>query len=473
MIVFLILPLLLAVFQFLGLSKSIYRAVNLGAGVLLTTLAFYLEENTILVGAWPYTAGIEWSLDSFSRVFCLAAGLVYLPSAWLIAEQAPVKRALFHFMMASVFGSFLTFDLFNLFVMFEILLLSMYSLFAKASKLRWANSFLWVNLLSSVLYLLATASLYKHVGAVNMLNVGERSILLASEQQNWLFWLFSIVFLTKAGIGPFCIWLSRAYESLPSAFLVAVAALSTKVGLYAMGRLGLYVFPNAFATNFTSLYLLGLLSFAIPFILSISQRSLKKSLVYFALSHMGVLWMAMLANSTPAWAAFSFYLLQDVVLIAALFYFAQVVRSQIDWRSNRWNLACLCLLLFAFSGLPPFPGFFAKFDLLVALADQPLLFLSVLVMAMANLYFLLLTWKNFATPYPYQKLFRKLPKLSFSVGYFGLVLVALVLWRFSDRDDFNQWAKNFPPHPELREKFESEQRRVIDKRGKQLKEQDL
>src|SRR5690625_373284 len=108
------------------------------------------------------------------------------------------------FLVAGVHASFLTGDLFNLFVSFEVMLLASYVLLTlggEKNQLRQSIVYMTINILSSWIFLVAIAFLYRMLGTLNLAHLAER--IQESGQtpiMTVVSILFLIVFSLKAGL---------------------------------------------------------------------------------------------------------------------------------------------------------------------------------------------------------------------------------------------------------------------------------
>jgi multicomponent Na+:H+ antiporter subunit D len=128
----------------------------------------------MVIGGWERGIGISLRIDTLGILFATLSLFVLL--AALIFETANRVRArifpaLVLFMGVGLTGLFFTGDAFNFYVFFEIAMLSAYVLASYGEtprQLRAAFLFIVVNLLGSMLFLLAIAALYHITGRLDM-----------------------------------------------------------------------------------------------------------------------------------------------------------------------------------------------------------------------------------------------------------------------------------------------------------------
>jgi len=201
-----------------------------------------------LLGDWPAPFGIVVVVDRLSAAMLLLTALLGF-SAWIYAtarwERAGVHFApLFQFLLMGLNGAFLTGDLFNLFVFFEVLLAASYGLVLHGSGVRRVSAgmhYIAVNLIASFLLLIAIGLIYAVTGTLNMADLAVRVGLLDGIDQhlfNAAAALLAVAFLIKAAAWPLNFWLPAAYGNA-TAPVAGVFAIMTKVGIYALLRLGL------------------------------------------------------------------------------------------------------------------------------------------------------------------------------------------------------------------------------------------
>lgn len=356
------------------------------------------------LGNWLPPQGIVLVLDRLAALMLLTTAVLALPA--LIYACGGADRAgrhfhaLFQFQWFGINGAFLTGDLFNLFVFFEILLIASYGLLLHGHGPRRARAGLHyavLNLVGSALFLVAVGALYGITGTLNIADLSV-SIAVADAADAPLLGaaglLLLVVFGLKAALFPLHFWLPRGYAAA-SAPVAALFAIMTKVGVYAIVRLGSILF-GAQAGLLADLlqpwlWPLALATLALGAIGALAARTLPLLIAYLVIASVGTLLAGVALNSVAALTATLYYLLHTTWMSGALFLLA-------DWIGARRGAAGgrLCngpriaqpalpggLFLIgamALAGLPPLSGFVGKLLLLEASppSAQPWLWTAVL-----------------------------------------------------------------------------------------------
>ena len=206
-----------------------------------------------LVGDWPAPFGIVLVVDRLAAVMLTLtavlglATLTYSLARW---DRAGVHfHSLFQFLLMGLNGAFLTGDLFNLFVFFEVLLAASYGLLLHGSGVARVSAglqYIAVNLVASFLLLISIALIYGVTGTLNMADLALRAGHLTGADR-MLFEagaaILGVAFLVKAGAWPLNFWLVKGYGSA-SAPIAAMFSIMTKVGIYALLRIGSLLLPT-------------------------------------------------------------------------------------------------------------------------------------------------------------------------------------------------------------------------------------
>lgn len=380
----------------------------LGAAVALVHGADRGPPAVYRLGDWPAPFGIVLVADRLSALMVLLAALLGL-AAFLFScarwdRAGPRFHNLLQVLLMGVNGAFLTGDLFNLFVFFEVFLAASYGLALHGSgvaRVQASLHYIVVNLTASLLFLIGAALIYGIAGTLNLADLGARMPAVAAHDRPLLeagAAILGVAFLIKAGMWPLCFWLPRSYGTA-CAPAAALFAILTKVGIYAVLRIWLLFFGEAsgesagFGRDFLTIGGLATLTFGAIGVFG--AQELSRLAGYSLIASCGTLLAAVGAGHVAVSGAALYYLVASTLGVSALFLLIELVERgrapgadmlaitaeafgsfeaeeqeeigvaiPATWAVLGLSFVACALLL---AGLPPLPGFVAKFALLDAL----------------------------------------------------------------------------------------------------------
>jgi multicomponent Na+:H+ antiporter subunit D len=364
------------------------RAVSLTGALLLMSctgaLLVAVEQTgrlSLALGGWPLPYAIEFAADRLSAALVLIAAvlgvavLLHQTSRADSAPETPILHPLLHGLLAAVGAAFVTADLFNLYVWFELMLIAVLGLLVHGGEprqLQAAFAYLALNLVGTLLLLIAVALLYGATGHLNFsaLRQAAQRPDLAAVLPVYLA-LLGLALLLKAGAFPLFFWLPASYHTMPAPVLALIGGLLTKVGVYALLRLLGEVFAAAPAVLFEALGGIALLTMVTGGLGAVYHWDLRRILAFHIVSQIGYLLLGIALASPAGAAATLFFTLHNIVAKASLFLIAGLIwalAGHHDLRrigglyAARPGLALLFLIAaLALVGLPPLSGFWGKF----------------------------------------------------------------------------------------------------------------
>ena len=393
---------------------GVKAAISLASLVVLigTAVALLGTSGTTRVyalGGWPAPFGIVLVADRLSLAMVLLAAVLGLAACVFSLARwhraGPRFHALLQFLLMGLDGAFLTGDLFNLFVFFELLLAASYGLALYGggpSRVRASLHYIVINLAASLFFLVGVSLIYGVTGTLNMADLALRIAAIAPEDRPLVeagAAVLAIAFLVKAGMWPLGFWLPSTYAAA-SAPAAAMFSILSKVGVYAVLRLWLLFFAGADGGPLLAWGGMATLVFAIAGVLA--AQDLGRIAGYSLLASSGTLLAAIGVGSAAAAGAALYYLIGSTLGIAALFLLIELVQRSrepgadlLAVTAEAFGLdaadepeeetgaaipATMALLGLSFAacallvaGLPPMPGFVAKFALLAAvLSPSPI-----------------------------------------------------------------------------------------------------
>jgi len=362
-----------------------------------------------LVGDWPAPFGIVLVADRLAAVMLLLssilglAALIYSTARW---ERAGVHfLPLFQLLLMGLNGAFLTGDLFNLFVFFEVLLGASYGLMLHGSgemRVTAGLHYIATNLAASFLLLIGIALIYGVTGTLNMADLAVRAGQLTGGDRR-LFEaaaaILGIAFLTKAAAWPLNFWLPNAYAHA-CAPVAAVFSIMTKVGIYALLRLGSLLLPTGAPAAFGGewMFPLGVATLVFGAIGILATQQAERLIGYCVIMSSGTLLAALGMPGVTLTAPALFYLLTSVLALGAFYMLIEMIERTRSFGADVLAIsmeafdlddpespdrsddvvgvaipAAMAFLGMAFfccallvAGLPPLPGFVAKLSMLSA-----------------------------------------------------------------------------------------------------------
>jgi multicomponent Na+:H+ antiporter subunit D len=322
--------------------------------------------------------GIALAADPFGITFALLAaliGLLLLVSAISeLGELGPKElgglACLAQLLVAALIGAALTADLVNLFVWFEVAALASYGLtgffLERPIALEAAFKNLVLTSMAGFAVFLGATMLYTSTGA---LNLGQLHLVMPgdpSRTQDVAIALLVSGFATKAGLMPFHAWLPDAHTPVPGAVSALFSALMVNLGIVALARLGLQVFPGRHSL-LVLLTVLGLVSAVLGAVLALVQDDLKRLLAWDTVSQMGILTAGFASRTTDGVAGAICHLVNHGLFKALLFLCAGAVvhstgvtaLSEMGGLARRRPLltAAFTVGCAAIAGVPPLNGY--------------------------------------------------------------------------------------------------------------------
>lgn len=394
--------------------------------------------QSMAMGGWRPPFGISFTVDLTSAMFLTVAGFVGLCCGIYAIASIDFEERRYGFypflfiLMAGVSGSFLTGDLFNLYVWFEVMLIGSFGLLILGSEreqLDGATKYCFLNLIAATIFLLTIGYLYGVFGTLNMADIAVKSAALEGEGAlQTIAALFFVAFSMKAAAFPLNFWLPASYHTPRFVVSALFAGLLTKVGIYAMLRVVLMLFPpERDGLGFVIAWVAGL-TMMVGALGALAQADLRRLLNYIVIVGIGTILAgfavppilegnvqsivtgaasvvggpngqaaAMAADAavqgtlSTGLAGAIFYAMHSIVVMTALYLAAGVAAFRNGssslhemggmWRRNPLFSVLFLILLFAVSGLPPFSGFWPKVLLVRAsiAADLPWLAAAILL----------------------------------------------------------------------------------------------
>ncbi|AIC94018.1 Na+/H+ antiporter subunit D [Shouchella lehensis] len=383
--------------------SSITAVGLMTVSIYIAWLVYKEGPLSIGLGGWEAPFGIAIVADNLAAFMVVLTSIVSATCLFFAFTTIDKRREryyfypLFFYLVTGVNGAFLTGDLFNLFVFFEVMLLASYALMVTGStkfQLRETFKYAVINAFSSMLFLVAIAYVYGILGTVNFAHMAER---VAEVEQTGVLQVVAIllflVFATKGALFPLYFWLPHSYVGPPTAVTALFGGLLTKVGVYCIIRMYTLVFTFDISfTHQTIMLVLGGLTMLLGVLGAVAQFDYKRILSFHIISQIGYMIMGIGLNTALALAGAIYFLAHNMIVKTGLILMSgatEKITGTTDLKKMggllkthpalAWSFLILGLSI---AGIPPLSGFFGKFPLIVAAAEESsyfLVFLSLFV----------------------------------------------------------------------------------------------
>jgi NADH-quinone oxidoreductase subunit N len=211
--------------------------------------------------------------------------------------------------------------------------------------------------------------------------------------------LFGLAFIVvgvafKFGAVPFHMWLPDVYHGAPTPVTLFVGS-APKIASFALAMRVLAEGLGGVADAWQDmLIVLAALSMIVGNVVAIAQTNIKRLLAYSTISHVGFIFLGVLAANPAGYRAAMFYTLTYVVMTTAAFGIVLWMSRKgfeadalDDYkglnRRNPWFAFVMLLVMFGLAGVPPTVGFWAKLQVIAAVLDVGLTGLAALAVLMS------------------------------------------------------------------------------------------
>lgn len=333
--------------------------VSFASAVLLTLRVLREGPAEVVTGGWPAGIGIVLRADVLGSIFAaVSVGVILTSLAYelFLGVRTRTFPALVLFVAAGLSGLFLTGDVFNFYVFFEISMTASFILTGYRERdyqVRGAFIFAIVNLLGSVMFLIAVASLYHVTGTLEMATIAER---VGEVNLNSLVAIAAAIFVAfslKLGLFPFHFWLPAVYVGSHAPVAAILSGALANIGSYGLLRFGGGLLSEQLEVGTIAILALGSASIVYGALQAISRRDTTEVLAYSAIGQVGYVLVALGVGGAVGLAAAAIYTIVNA-LNKALLFLAAPLRGPLVG-------AAFAVGAFSVAGVPPAIGFIGKF----------------------------------------------------------------------------------------------------------------
>src|SRR3990170_3598707 len=422
--------------------KNVVRGVATFSGLGLFTLALYVffaysfrDGDTFRFElSWPWLENVAFlgengisfhvGLDGVAAPMVLLTGIVAFAGvivSWKIDYRNKDFFILFFTLVAGVFGTFESLDMFFFFFFYELAVLPMYLLIGV-----WGSSSVFPTFARTKEYGAMKLTVYL-VAASILIFVGSLAVFVEAglgtfdlptlyqhqfdeNFQKLVFPLFVIGCGVLAGLWPFHTWSPDGHVAAPTAVSMLHAGVLMKLGAFGIIRLGIQLLPEGAAFWMPGLMVLATTNVVYGAFAATAQRDFKYMIGYSSVSHMGFVLMGLATMNVVGVNGAVLQMFSHGIMTAMFFAMVGAIYDQAHTRDitafggliQRMPLFVFFFAIAGLSslGLPGLAGFIAEFNIFVGLFKTYPLFgaLGILAAAITTVYILRLLGAAFFGP---------------------------------------------------------------------------
>ena len=355
----------------------------------------------------PLNISLSLGLDGISAPMVLLTGIVMFAGvlvSWNIEHRPKDFFVLYMALVAGVFGTFVTRDLFFLFFFYELAVLPMYLLIGVWGSSSDFGTFLRTKDYSAmklVLYLVAGSVLVwvsilavywmAYDAGMPTFSLGDPDSGVRTLQdvnfndgfkhfETLFFPLFMIGFGVLAGLWPFHTWSPDGHVAAPTAVSMLHAGVLMKLGAYGIIRVGMFLFPEGAEQWMPVLIGLATVNVIYGAISAMAQQDLKYVVGYSSVSHMGYVLMGIATLHPLGVGGAVLQMFSHGIMTALFFAMVGVIYDRAHIRdinvlgglSKRMGKTAVLFAVagLASLGLPGLSGFVAEFLVFVGVCSR-------------------------------------------------------------------------------------------------------
>jgi NADH-quinone oxidoreductase subunit N len=333
-----------------------------------------------------------------------AVALAFLYAYDYLKQRALLKGEYFVLGLFALLGIMVLVSansLVTLYLGVELLALSLYAMVAfdreSGNSAEAAIKYFVLGSIASGTLLFGMSIIYGVTGSLTLGSVSDAVLQLGGTAQIGL--LFALAFLIvgvafKFGAVPFHMWVPDVYHGAPTPvtlFLSAAPKLASFALAYRLLAEGLAGMQPAWQDM---LAILSVLSMALGNVVAIAQTNIKRMLAYSTISHVGFIFLGILAGTPEGYQAALYYTITYVIMSVGAFGMVILLSRKgfeaellddfkgLNSRSP-WFAAVMLMLMFSMAGVPPFVGFWAKLAVIQSVLQTGHLWLAVVAVVLS------------------------------------------------------------------------------------------
>ncbi|MBK7309038.1 MAG: NADH-quinone oxidoreductase subunit M [Chitinophagaceae bacterium] len=252
-----------------------------------------------------FTLGLDGMGHMLTALTAVAFPIIFIATNKTNYKNANAFYGLMLLTQSGLMGVFTAMDLLVFYFFWELAVIPAYFLSSRwggERRIQATFKFFVYTFTGSLLMLVGIIYLYMHTipsaNAEHSFSMNAvYSAVLSPAEKNWIFWLFFIAFAIKMPVFPFHTWQPDTYEQAPTSTTMVLSGIMVKMGVFAVIRWILPVFPDA-VTKFDNIVIgLSVIGMIYASLIAIRQDDLKRFVAYSSIAHIGLMCAAIFTKS--------------------------------------------------------------------------------------------------------------------------------------------------------------------------------
>ena len=359
----------------LAIAASIVTLLTAVVGIYAMPASMHQFEAT-----WLPSIGASFSvsLDGMSKMLVLLTAismpLILIATRNNNYDNAGAFYALMSLAQAGLMGVFISMDALLFYFFWELALIPVYflsSIWGGEKRIAVTFKFFIYTFIGSLLMLVGILLVYLHTKDHSFAWSSFTNTDLTSGEETLPFFLFFIAFAIKMPIFPLHTWQPDAYEQAPTATTMVLSGVMVKMGLFAVIRWVLPLFPFAAKTFALPIIILAVVGMIYASLIAIKQDDIKRLIAYSSIAHIGLMAAAIFAGGELGLQGVQVQMFNHGINVIGLWILANAIESTLGTRklSELGGLATkaptmailLVVLAFANIALPLTNAFIGEF----------------------------------------------------------------------------------------------------------------
>jgi len=323
-------------------SAKSWALLSAVATLAVSLISLFQNGNGLSADApWLPMMGSRFSvsLDGMGKLLTLLTAVSFpIIFASTFNNKYKNANAFYGFMLltqAGLMGVFCAFDLLLFYFFWELALIPAYFLCSKwggEKRIPVTFKFFIYTFVGSLLMLVGILYVYYKTPTHSFALSAVQNLAMGSGEENFIFWLFFIAFAIKMPIFPFHTWQPDTYEQSPTAVTMVLSGVMVKMGVFAVIRWLLPMFPGAAVRMADIVMILAITGMIYASLIAIRQDDIKRLVAYSSIAHIGLMAASMFTGYKTGMQGVIFQMFAHGINIIGLWIVVDVIEQQLGTR---------------------------------------------------------------------------------------------------------------------------------------------